>query len=55
MKRQVRVMLKELNRLNKIYSKNARFLHSNKPRAAFNLFVKRTNLSIELKKWGYFK
>lgn len=45
-------MLKELNRLNKIYTKNARFLHANNPRTAFNLFVKRTHLSIELKKWG---
>jgi len=55
MKRQVRVMLKELNRLNRIYSNNARFLHVNKPRTAFNLFVKRTHLMIELRKWKYFK
>lgn len=52
MKRQVRAMLKELNRLDKIYYKNARFLHSNKPITAFNLFVKRVHLAMELKKWG---
>ncbi|USL89521.1 hypothetical protein vBBcePLY3_00010 [Bacillus phage vB_BceP_LY3] len=55
MKRQVRVMMKEHNRLKKIFYKQGRFLSYNKPKTYFKIFCLYMNIKIELKKWGYNK
>lgn len=52
MKRQVRVMLKELNRLNKIYNENGRFLAFHKPMLLHKIQMKRIFLKSRLRKWG---
>ncbi|QOR56262.1 hypothetical protein KNV66_gp41 [Bacillus phage DLc1] len=53
MKRQVRAMLKEHNRLGKLV--RSRHLSLNKPNLQFRLFCEYMMIKSELKKWGYNK
>lgn len=52
-KRQVRVMLKEHNRLGKLV--RSRHLALHKPKLQFHFFCKYMMIKSQLKKWGYNK